>query len=170
MRLHLTLPEIEEGRAVQSGPNERILDLQMLINNQHPVAIVPTLNHDHKIISSVVLIDAEQYSSNTLKVRFKPFWCKTFTLCSAKKDSLLAVIMQFEDGQYWVDKDGWRECRLTLDGPGTDPKTVYNSQFLLGDLLANHPRPRLIDSVIELIQKKHLLCQEEERKKDAILT
>jgi hypothetical protein len=93
-----------------------------------------------------------------------------YTLCSAKKDSLLALILQFEDEQYWVDRDGWRPSHLTVEGPGTDPKTVYNSQFLLGDLLANYPRPHLFENVVELIRKKYLLCQEERRKKDAILT
>jgi hypothetical protein len=170
MRLHLTLPELEQGSTVQSGPTERMLDLQMLINNRHPVAIAPTLNHDHKIISAVLLTDADSYTSNTLRIRFKPFWCKTFTLCSAKKDSLLALTIEFDDGQYWIDKLGWHPSNLTLNGPGTDPKTVYNSQFLMGDLLAEHPRPRLLDSVIQLIQQKYLLCQEEKDNMTATLT
>jgi hypothetical protein len=170
MRLHLTLPELEKGETTQTGTTERVLDLQMLINDRHPVAIVPILNHDHKIISAVLLTDSESYTSNTLKIRFIPFWCSAFTLCSAKKDSLLALTMQFDDGQYWVDKEGWHQSNLTVDGPGTDPKTVYNSQFLLGDMLAEYPRPRVLDTAIKLIRKKYLLCQEEERKKDAILT
>jgi hypothetical protein len=170
MRLTLTLPELEQGAATQSGPNERILDLGVLIRNRHPVAIVPTLNHDHRIISAVLLTYSEHYGSNTLRIRFTPFWCKTFTLCSARKDSLLALIMQFEDSQYWVDKEGWRPSHLTVEGPGTDPKIVYNSQFLLGDLLAEHPRPRLIDGAIHIIRKKYLLCQEENERTTATLT
>lgn len=161
MRLHLTLPELEEGNAIQSGSNDRILDLQTIVDNKHPVAIIPQLNHDHRIISSVLLTDADQYGSNSLRLKFTPLWCKTFTLCSAKKDSLLALTIEFDDGQYWVDKLGWHPSDLTLNGPGTDPKTVYNSQFILGDLLAEYPRSHIINSVIQLIQKKYLLCQEE---------
>jgi len=170
MQLHLTLPELEDGVTTQSGSSDRILDLEVLAAKQHPVAIAPILNHDHRIISSVLLTECEFYSGKSIRLKFTPFWCKTFTLYSARKDSLLALIMQFDEGQYWIDKQGWRQSHLTVEGPGTDPKVVYNSQFLLGELLANCPRPRLVDYVIELIRKKYLLCQEEERRKDAILT
>jgi hypothetical protein len=174
MRLHLTLPELEQGWSIQ-GPAaaERILDLEMLARNRQLVAIAPIRDHDHRIISAVLLTaDSEPYgSSHTIKVIYRPFWCKTFTLCSARKDSILALIMEFEDGQYWIDQNGWRECNLTLDGPGTDPKTVYNSQFMLGELLANYPRPNLLYTVNKLIRKKYLLCpKEEEKKETAILT
>ncbi len=162
MRLYLTLIELEQGWSIQ-GPCsvDRIIDLERIVSNRHPVAVNPIQDHDHRIISAVLLLDSEHYGKNTIKVRFTPFWCKTFTLCSAKKDSILALILEFDDGQYWIDQNGWRECHLTLDGPGTDPKTVHNSQFMLGELLANYPRPDLISTAIELIRKKYLLCQEE---------
>lgn len=168
MRLHLTLPELEAGESIQTGSKERVLDIQVLSSSRQPIAIAPVRNHDHRLISAVLLHEyAEFYGSTTsVMVKFKPFWCKTFTLCSAKKDSLLALIMQFDDGQYWVDNSGWKECHLTLDGPGTDPKTVYNSQFMLGELLANYPRPYMLDQVIQLIKSKYLLCPKEEEKKE----
>jgi hypothetical protein len=173
MRLHLTLPELEQGWSIQGPASaERILDLETMASKRYPIAIAPIRDHDHRIISAV-LLDAypEPYrTSHTIKVTYRPFWCKTFTLCAARKDSILALIMEFDDGQYWIDQKGWRECDLTLDGPGTDPKTVYNSQFMLGELLANYPWPDLLYTVNKLIRKKYLLCQEEERKKDAILT
>lgn len=156
MRLTITLPELEEGASIQSGPNDRILDLSSFCGRRDPIAIVPVLDHDHRIVSTILpTVDAEYAgSTHALRITFKPVWTKVFTLCSAKKDSILALVCQFEDGQYWVDNDGWKECKLTLDGPGTDPKTVHNSQFYLGDLLSTWPRPNVVYKVMELIRVK----------------
>jgi hypothetical protein len=155
MRLTLTLPELEQGWSIQGGPSERVLDLKMLAHRRDPVAVVPVSDHDHRIISVVRLIDdAIESTSNSLRIKFKPVWCKTFTLCAAKKDSILALICEFDEGQYWINRDGWRPCNLTLNGPGTDPKTVHNSQFVMGELLANWPRPDIVFNAIQLIQEK----------------
>jgi hypothetical protein len=170
MRLTITLPELEQGWSNQSRRSEDSLELKILSGNRSPVAIAPIKDHDHRLVSAVVLTEDAEHCGSTVKIYFRPIWCRMYTLCSAKKDSLLALILQFEDEQYWVDRDGWRPSHLTVEGPGTDPKTVYNSQFMLGDLLANYPRPHLFENVVELIRKKYLLCQEEKRKKDAILT
>jgi hypothetical protein len=154
MRLGITLPELEQGASIQSGPSERILDLGILIRNRNPIAIAPITDHDHRIISVILPTeDPDNYSHTCLRITFKPLWCKTFTLCAAKKDQLLALIIKFNEGQYWVNRDGWRQSNLTLDGPGTNPKDVYNSQFVLGEILSTWPRPHIVYSVIKLIQE-----------------
>jgi hypothetical protein len=159
MRLGLTLLELGEGSSVQTGPSERILDLEMLARNRDPIAIVPILDHDHKTIAVILPTeDPEAYSHTCTRLTFRRLWCKTFTLCAAKKDSILALTIQFDDDQYWVTKDGWRPSNLTVDGPGTDPKDVYNSQFVLGELLSTWPRPHIVYSVIKLIQEKFNPC------------
>jgi hypothetical protein len=127
----------------------------MLANRRDPVSIAPLSDHDHRIISVVRLTDdSEQHSSGTsTRIKFKPIWNKTFTLCAAKKDSILALVCQFESGQYWLDNKSWRESKLTLDGPGTDPTTVHNSQFMLGELLNTWPRPPIVFTAIQLIRE-----------------
>lgn len=155
MRLHLTLPELEEGSSIQTGPSDRILDLGILARNRDPVAIAPISDHDHRIVSVILLTDFESYSHTSIRIEFKPIWCRTFTLCAARKDQLLALIIQFDEGQYWVNKDGWRQSNLTVDGPGTNPKDVYNSQFILGELMATWPRPYIMHEAIKLIQEKY---------------
>lgn len=154
MRLGITLPELEAGSSHQTGPSERILDLKVFAHRRDPIAISPISDHDHRIISVILPTgDAVEFSPTSLRLEFKPVWMKTFTLCSARKDSILSIICQFEGGQYWIDNTGWRPCNLTLDGPGTDPKVVHNSQFVMGDLLSTWPRPRIAYKAIELIQR-----------------
>jgi hypothetical protein len=156
MRLHLTLPELEQGWSLQNGPSERILDLKVLCGRREPVAIQPIMDHDHRIISAIMLTEdalGATGSDTDVRIGFTPLWCKIFTLCAARKDSLLALVVEMESGQYWVDRGGWRESRLTLNGPGTDPKITHNSQSVLGDLLSTWPRHNLVYELIKLIKK-----------------
>lgn len=155
MRLTVTLPELEEGASIQSGPGERVLDLRNFSEKRQPVAIQPIKDHDHRIISAVLLTADAEYAGhgNIVRITFQPIWSKVFTLCAANKDSILALVCEFDDGQYWVSNNGWKECKLTLDGPGTDPKIVHNSQFYLGDLLSTWPRPNVVYKLIELIKE-----------------
>jgi hypothetical protein len=156
MRLHLTLPELEQGWTLQNGPSERILDLKVVCGRREPIAIQPIKDHDHRIISAILPIEdalGATGSQTDVRIGFDPIWCKVFTLCAAKKDSLLAMVVQFNRGQYWVDSKGWRDSSLTLNGPGTDPKITYNAQFVLGDLLSTWPRHHLVFELMKLIQE-----------------
>lgn len=155
MRLTITLPELEQGWSIQSGATERILDINVMATNREPIPIATVKDHDHRLIALVIPTEDPRPSSATATtIHFKPVWCKTFTLCAAKKDSLLALIIQLNNGQYWIDRTGSKSCNLTLDGPGTDPKAVYRSQEVMGDLLANWPRPDLVLKAISFLKEK----------------
>lgn len=157
MRLTVTLPELEQGWSIQCGATERILDVNMMAMNREPIPIAPIKDHDHRIIAFVMPTgDSKPNSPTATTIAFKPVWCKTFTLCAAKKDSLLALIIQLQNGQFWIDRGGWKSCNLTLDGPGTDPKAVYRSQEVMGDLLATWPRPNLVLDAIAFFKEKIL--------------
>lgn len=154
MRLTLTLPELEQGYSIQNGIRERITELKFTAERKEPVAITPIVDHERRIISSVLLTEYLDLGRDTsLQIKFRPVWCKTFTVCSYNKDSLQAVVVELPNGQFWVDQDGCRPCDMTLNGSGTDPHVVHHSQFILGDLLVERPRPRLLHNLINLIQK-----------------
>jgi hypothetical protein len=153
IRLTLTLPELEQGYSIQNGPRERMIQLKFMAERKEPISIVPVSNHDQKVISAVLLTDAMDEDKNTsIQIKFRPVWCKTFTVCSYTKDTLLAVVCEFENGQFWVDTGGYRPCKMTLDGNGTDPKAVHRSQYALGDILMERPRPALLHNLVNLVQ------------------
>lgn len=154
MRLTLILPELESGHSLQTGPKDRINALHWTANRKEPVAIIPVTTHDQKVISFVLLTDSITGSENSCEIKFRPIWLKTFTLCSSTKDTLLALVLECEHGKFWIDKTGHHPTELTLEGNGTDPKTVHNSQYLFGDLLAAPERPEVLRNAIEFIQKK----------------
>jgi hypothetical protein len=155
MRLTLILPELEQGYSIQSGPKERIMELKFMADRKEPISITPVSNHDRRIISAVLLTDSVDLGKETsMQIKFRPIWCKVFTVCSYTKDTLLALVCEFETGQFWVDHDGYRSCNMTLDGNGTDPGVVHHSQYTLGDILVERPRPTLLHHLIDLIQKK----------------
>lgn len=154
IRLTLILPELEQGYSIQNGIRERIAELKFMAERKEPVAIVPVSNHDLKVISAVLLTDTVDLGKETsVQIKFRPIWSKVFTVCSYTKDTLLAVVCELEAGQFWVDHDGARSCNMTLDGNGTDPKVVHYSQYMLGDILIERPRPKLLHHLIGLIQK-----------------
>lgn len=154
IRLNLILPELEQGYSVQNGIRERITELKFMAERKEPVAIVPVGNHDGRVISAVLLTETIELGKETsIQIKFRPVWCKAFTVCSYTKDTLLAVVCEFENGQFWIDHTGARACKMTTNGSGTDPKVVYRSQYALGDLLIERPRPALMSNLISLIQK-----------------
>lgn len=154
IRLSLILPELEQGYSVQNGIRERITELKFMAERKEPVAIVPVGNHDGRVISAVLLTDTVELGKETsVQIKFRPVWSKVFTVCSYTKDTLLAVVCELESGQFWVDLDGARSCSMTLDGNGTDPKVVHHSQYMLGDILVERPRPKLLHNLINLIQQ-----------------
>jgi hypothetical protein len=156
MRLSLSLLELEQGWSVQTGPTDRIVDIGMLAHKRETVSIVPLTDHDHRIISIIRLIDdVVQTSPTSCQIKFRPVWCRVFTLCSAKKNSLLALLCEFTDRKYWVNNQGWKECEMTTDGPGTDPMVVYNSQFLMSELFNTWPRPDIVFQAAKLIQENY---------------
>jgi hypothetical protein len=155
IRLTLTLPELEQGWSVQNGIRERITEIKFMAERKEPVAITPIHNHDRKVISAVLLTDFLDLGKETsMQIKFRPIWCKLFTVCSYTKDTLLALVCEFEAGQFWVDHEGYRSCNMTLDGNGTDPKVVHHSQYTLGDILVERPRPKLLHHLIGLIQSQ----------------
>jgi hypothetical protein len=153
MRLTVTLPELEKGYSLQHGPKERILELGFMAERKEPVAIVPVSDHDYRIISAVLLTEAVGIKETSVKILFRPIWCRIFTLWSNTHDKLSALVCQFSDQQIWVDDAGWRPCRMTLNGDGTDPKAVRESEYKLGELLIERPRPWILGTLSDLIQK-----------------
>lgn len=155
MRLNLTLPELEAGKAWQTGASDRILDICMAADRREPFPIVPLEDHDHRLISIIIFTqDAERHASRC-QLYFRPIWNKTFTLYSHNpgKDRLLALIIELSTGKYWVDNSGYKSCNLTTNGNGTDPKTVRFSHFILAEMLALPERPYILQQAIELLKK-----------------
>lgn len=148
MRLTISLPELDRGVSIQGGPRDRQLDLAVMATRHEPVAIQPVTNHDRKVISAVLLTEANT-TKKEVELKFHPIWCKIFTLCSSTKDKLLALVIETDKEQYWVDKTSVHSSSLTLSGNGTDPKTVQYSQYMLGDILC---LDRRTDIVLNLIQ------------------
>lgn len=155
MKLTITLSELERGVSIQGGPKDRQLDLAVMANRREPVAIRPVVNHERKIISAVLLTGADS-RKNEVELRFRPIWCKLFTLCSSTKDKLVAIILETEQGQYWIDKtDVARHGVLTLSGNGTDPKVVHESQYILGEILTQERRSDIILNLINFLKEHY---------------
>jgi hypothetical protein len=154
MRLHLTLPELEQGSSTQVGPSERIMELKFTADRREPIAIVPICNHDRKVISAVLVTEYTDLGKSTgVRIKFRPIWSKIFTVCSFTKDTLQAVLCELANGQFWVDMTGSRPCKMTTNGDGTDPKIVQHSQEVLGELLVQRPRQQLMQNLINLLQQ-----------------
>ena len=156
LRLHLTLPELEKGSSLQNtGTKGRLADIYWRAMHKEPVAIAPTMNHDHKVVSVILLTEDPDplRPGAAITIKFRPVVSKTFLLCSTTKDQLLAMIIEFDHGQFWFDESGYRKCELTLSGNGTDPKIVQNSFYVLGEMLADDHRPPILRNVISYIQK-----------------
>jgi hypothetical protein len=152
MKLTLTLPELENGFSIQGGAKDRLLDLAVMANRQEPVAIRPVTNHDRKIISAILLRDGNMIQ-NELHIKFRPIWSRVFTLCSSNKDQLLALIIETEEGQYWVNKDKFHKCTFSTSGNGADPNVVNKSQYVLGELLTQDRRPDIILNLIQFLKE-----------------
>lgn len=119
--------------------------------------IFPIATHDHKVIAVMLLTqDAEISTSKKagIKLHFRPVWCKLFALCSMKKDSLSAVLCEFEFGKYWFDAQGVHATNgFSTIGPGCDPKWVEAAEVALGDMLTDDKRGNIVKSVLSFIQK-----------------
>lgn len=152
MRLNLTLPELEAGKADQVGASERILEMCISANKRDPFPISPLRDHDQRIISMVMFTeDSVRLGPGRCRLAFRPLWNKTFTLYDKQK--LLALIIELPSGQFWVNEQGFTPCRMTTNGNGTDPKTVHNAQFTLADLMSESRRPYPVMHAIELLKK-----------------
>ena len=154
MRLSILLPELERGMTIQGGPKDRQLDLTVMANRREPVAIRPVTNHDRKVISAVLLTECIPHR-NEVELKFRPIWCRLFTLCSSTKDKILALVIETENGKYWIDRGvpSYHPCNVTLSGNGTDPRVVEESQYLLGDLLLQDHRSNIILNLIEFLRQ-----------------
>jgi hypothetical protein len=91
-------------------------------------------------------------SPGCCEVKFRPVWNKTFTLYSSK-EKLLALIIELTEGKYWVDNDGFKPCKLTTNGNGTDPRAVLDSHFTLSELMNAPRRHYIVLQAIELIKQ-----------------
>lgn len=154
MRLTISLPELDRGVSIQGGPKDRQLDLAVMANRREPVAIRPVTNHDRRVISAILLTDAIT-SKSEIELKFRPIWSKVFTLCSSSKDKILALILETDQGQFWIDGDTTKPCKLTLAGNGTDPRIVEQSEYILGDLLTLDKRPDVVLNLIQFLQNHY---------------
>lgn len=152
MRLTISRAELDSGASVQVGPKDRMLDLDMMANRHEPVAIRPVTNHDRKVISAVLLTEGLRHGKE-VEIKFRPIWCKVFTLCSSTKDKLLALIIETADGQYWINKEKISPCTMTLAGNGIDPSIVSESQYVLGELLLQERRTDVILNLIQFLKQ-----------------
>lgn len=151
MKLTITLPDLQAGVSLQRGRTSRINELRILSGRGDPVAVNP-VHCDGKAISIIRLKEEyEPHGEYSIGLKFRPVWNKTFTLCSAKKDSLLALIMELEDGKYWIDKSGVKEAKLTTVGNGCDPKIVEEAELVFSDLLHNHGNGHYNDIVQQAV-------------------
>jgi hypothetical protein len=153
MKLTISLPELEEGRSLQRGRTGRINELRILSERKDPVAVNPVRDPDGRMISLIRLKDEFEYHGEySIGIKFRPVWNKTFTLCAARKDQLLALFMELEDGVYRIDKRGVREAKLTTKGNGCDPKVVAESEVAFSGLLHDHGSGHYNDIVQEAVE------------------
>lgn len=153
-RLTITLPELEQGFAFAGGNKARTQELTHLSAARTPMPIYPVLTHDHKKITAVLLTQDAEQGSSKLKLYFRPVWCKLFTICSMKKNTLSAVLCEFEFGKFWFDKTGVHATNgFSTSGHGCDPTWVEASELALGDMLADSKRHNLIKDVLGFIQQ-----------------
>jgi hypothetical protein len=156
MRLTLTLPELDSGLSVQGGTKSRITELQHLAARREPVAITPVTNHDQKVIAVVLLTEeVVDYTGKgtSITIKFRPVWCRTFTLCSITKDTITALMCEFDFGKYWIDRYGVKSADMTTSGDGCDPTTVRHSEIVLGDMLDDEKINNMKRNAIAFIQR-----------------
>jgi hypothetical protein len=156
VRLTISSLELENGYCVQTGSKARITELHHLTMGKMPVAIVPVLHMNGKMISVVRLTEMgiDRVGKGTsLDIKFRPVWCRLYTLYSMKKDTLLAVICEFDFGKYWIDDSGVKEAKLTTQGSGCDPAIVNRAETALSDMLDADKFTSIHDNLIRFIQK-----------------
>lgn len=158
MRLSLTKSELENGHSHQVGQKDRISELSRMAYRKDPVAISPIYLDDGRLVAVVRLTEDAIDSSGRgtrILIKFRPVWCKLFTVCTMHKDDLSAVVCEFDFGKYWIDHENISEAKLTTSGPGCDPEIVKHSEILLSEMLAdeNYRESPIKLKLIEFIRK-----------------
>lgn len=137
MKLTLSLSDLESGTSYQRGDEDRINELKHLCMREELVAIHPLTDRaGQKRYSVIVLSDFSPPQKSAIKIKFQPLWNKTFTLCSSNKHTIIALVIELEDGtKFWIDQESVKEAKLTTSGDGTDPKVIESSETILSDIL-----------------------------------
>ncbi len=152
MRITVTLTELESGSVIIGGAKDRRMQIEMDAKRREPMAISPVRDREGKTISAIATVDA-QMSPSGLKLIFRPVWSRIFLTCAAKKDTVTALVCEFEFGKYWVDNNGIRKANLTTSGNGTDPEVVRDSELVLGRILDAPERTIINGHLIDLIKR-----------------
>jgi hypothetical protein len=157
------MPELEAGASLQRSSEKRITELTHLSTQGELLSTYPIRCRDGKEVSLLRLLpDYEHHGKYAIKIKFRPIWNKTFTLCSSRKDTILALIIELnEDGseertkQYWVDLNGVREARLTTKGNGCDPKVIEASETALADILIESHNNHVVHAAAQFLKERY---------------
>jgi hypothetical protein len=156
------MPELEAGASLQRSSEKRVCELTHLSTQGELLCTHPVRCRDGKEVSVLRLLpDCEYHGKYAVKIKFRPIWNKTFTLCSSRKDTILALVIELEeDGsedhrQYWVDVSGVRAARLTTKGNGCDPKVIESSETVLADILIESHNNMVVHRAAQFLNERY---------------
>lgn len=147
------LSELEKGSVMIGGSKDRQLTILSEGGRREPFAIVPITDREGRRISAIATTGAEMRPSG-VELTFRPIWSRVFLTCAAKKDTVTALVCEFEFGKYWIDLNGIRKASLTTSGNGTDPKIIKAAELEMGKLLETiDGRDVITTHLIDLIKR-----------------
>lgn len=156
------MPDLEAGSSLQRSSEKRILELTHLSAQRELLPIHPVRCRDGKEVSLLRLRpDYEYHGKYAIKIKFRPIWNKTFTLCSSRKDTILALVIELENEdsseskKYWIDMNGAREAKLTTKGGGCDPGVIASSEAALADILIDSPNNRVVCEASQFLKERY---------------
>jgi hypothetical protein len=154
------MPELEAGASLQRSSEKRINELMHLSAQGELLSAYPIRCRDGREVSVLRLLpDYEYHGKYAIKIKFRPIWNKTFTLCSSRKDTILALVIELEDNsehrQYWVDVCGVKEAKLTTKGNGCDPGVITSSETVLADILIESRNNRVVCEASQFLKERY---------------
>ena len=159
MKLTVSMPELEAGESLQRSSEKRVNELNHLCSRGELVSTWPIRCRDGREISVLRLLPTDPPNKYSIRIKFRPVWNKTFTLCSSRKDTILALVLELEDGdsskQYWVDRSGVREAKLTTKGEGCDPGVIASSETALADILIEGRNNLVVQEAVQFLKGRY---------------
>jgi hypothetical protein len=134
--INLSLSELESGSTLIGGAKDRRLEIEHQARRREPLAISPIRSRDgSKTYSAIAPTGEVDETPRGPIIKFRPIWCRLFTINSMFKNSLTRLACEFDFGKYIIDVNGVQPANLTMSGPGTDPRIVSGSETALGKIL-----------------------------------
>lgn len=148
MKLGLTLNDLERGSVLVGGSNDRKNEAMHSAKNRDPFTINPVrLRDGSKKIAAIAPTGEVNETARGPEIKFRPVWCKLFTVNSMPNNKLARIVCEFEHGKYMIDRAGARKVDLTLNGYGVDPSVAEAAEVEIASFL-EQPRVGTIGDII----------------------